>query len=329
MPYFLPERFRFKHRYSFFLHDVLAMIVKTGEENGVFSHSFRLHDEEEAREFINSSDASIIDFLISKGYNKEVDEMIRKQIFDAVLCDFLHFLYTALDTSEKGKLSVSFTLLRKPFKDNLLILEWILGDPNSFFKKFKSLGSNLSIAIDRISSEKKNAIINSAIKKMKFSNLPADFLYEIRYDKSKPYSLESIWNKANHLVTTYKDYATEDMNLNFVFSQQDDKECQWEQFYFVLPSLLIHTLFVCDAIYCTFSDSNSLIDTILLSKIVSGYALASKQYKDKNSNQSETIMLVCKKCNEIIDITPSIEKLLFQKEFYKCSKGHKTQFFEI
>jgi len=329
MPYYLPDRFRFKHNFVFFLHDVLATIVKTGEEKGVFFHSFKLKDKKEADEFNNSSGSKIIDLLISKGYDEEVDEIIKRQIFDAVLCDFLHYLYTALDTSEKGKLSVSFALLRKPFKDNLFILEWILADPKDFFKKFRSVNSHSEIAIDRIRPEKKLSIISAARSKMKFSNLPADFLYDLRYDKNKAYGLESIWNKANHLITSYKDYATEDMNLNFVFSHETDKENQWEEFYFVLPSLLIHSLFVCDAIYCTFSDNNSIIDNTLLCKIVSGYALTSKQHKEKNDGVSKELKLVCNKCNEIIDVTLPMESLIYSKELYKCSKGHKTHIFEI
>ena len=78
---------------------------------------------------------------------------------------------------------------------------------------------------------------------------PGDYLYEIRYDKTKLYGLESMWNKANHLITSCKNYSTEDMNLNFVFSQENDKINQWESFYTLLPGLLMHTIFVSDAIY--------------------------------------------------------------------------------
>lgn len=330
MTYYLPDKFTFKHHFTFFLHDILAKIVKTGEEKGVFYHSVNLKDIDEAEKLKKIPDADILDYLNQYGYEADADEIIKKQIFDAILSDFLHYVYTALDTSEKAKLSVSFALLRKPFKDNLFILEWLLADPHDFLRKFKSNNSNTEIAIDKISPERKKSIISTSISKIKYPFLPGDYLYEIRYDKTKLYGLESMWNKANHLITSCKNYSTEDMNLNFVFSQENDKINQWESFYTLLPGLLMHTIFVSDAIYRTFSDDTSIVNIDLIVRILYGFELANNQFIDpKKRTPLETLPIFCKKCKTEIYLNETIDDMMYEKSYCKCIKGHKNYLFEI
>lgn len=328
MPYFLPDKYQFKHRFVFFLYNILTKIVKTGEEKGVFFYAFNLRNADDLIKLEKISKSEILDFLQENGYEAEADELIKRQVFDAVLSDFLQFIYTALETSEKAQLSVSFALLRKPFKDNLLILEWLLADSVDFMQIFKSENSKEGIAIDRISKEKKISIISNANSKVRIPFLPTDFIYELRYDKTKVYSLETSWNKANHLITNYKSYATEDMNLNFVFSQETDKIKQWDSFYHILPSLLIQTILVCDAIYKTFSNGISVVDEDLFMRVVYAYTLSAKQFKKSENNIPQT-PLFCIKCKSEVFIDETNEKTIFEKGYFKCKKRHKNYLFEL
>lgn len=329
MPYRLPNKYSFEHSFVFFLYNILAKIVKTGEQKGIFYHSFNLKSVDDANKIKGMSNSDIFDFLQKNGYESEIDELVKRQIFDAVLSDFLQFLYTALETSEKAQLSVSFALLRKPFKDNLLILEWLLADSNDFFVKFKSENSRNEIAIDKISREKKLSIISKANSKIRALFLSADFIYELRYDKTKSYSLESLWNRANHLITNYNNYATEDMNLNFVFSQESDKIKQWDSFYHILPSLLIQTILVSDAIYKSFTNDNSIIDNELFYRIVYAYILSTKQFKEPDENLPKITPVICKKCNTELEIDEKNEKLIYQKGYFRCKKRHKNYLFKL
>ena len=329
MPYCLPKKYDFKHRAVFFLYNILTKIVKTGGQTGVFFHSFNLRNTEDVEKIKGMTNTEIFDFLETNGYEEENNQLIKKQIFDAVLSDFLQFLFTALETSEKGQLSVSFALLRKPFKDNLLILEWLLADSDDFFEKFKSPDSRNSIAIDKVSKDKKLLIITQANSKIRAPFLPADFIYEIRYDKTKRYSLESMWNKANHLITNYENYKTEDMNLNFVFSQESDKMKQWDSFYHILPSLFIQTILISDAIYKSFNNDNSLIDDELFYRIVITYILTTKQFKIQDDNLPNLTPVICRKCKVITEIDEKNEKLIYQKGYFKCKKRHKNYLFKI
>ena len=85
--------------------------------------------------------------------------------------------------------------------------------------------------------------IECSVKQINYrETFNADFIYNIRYSKKTEYSLERLWNMANHLVTTSKDYKTESLNLNFVFSGAVSKESQWNYLYSVLPYLLFYTV---------------------------------------------------------------------------------------
>lgn len=329
MPYYLPDKYTFRHNYVFFLYNILVKIVKSGEANGIFQYVFELKDAKHIEKIEQLTQEDILDFLLNNGYENEANELIKRQIFDAVLSDFLQFVHNALLTSEKAQLSVAFALLRKPFKDNLLILEWLLGNPDDFFQNFKSIDSHKTVAIDKIDKEKKIEIIADAIDKTEKPFLPADFIYELRYDKTKHYGFEQIWNKANHIITSNRNYATEDLNLNFVFTQESGKISQWEAFYYTLPSLLLHTIFVCDSQYKIFSNGESVIDTELSIRLMSSYVLAENQNRELNDKVLELTRLICKKCYSEIILDEKKLNRIYKKGIYKCSKRHKNVLFKI
>jgi hypothetical protein len=329
MPYFLPDKYQFKHNYVYFLYNVLVRIVTSGENTGVFQYAFELKDGDDLKSIEKLASEDLIDFLQVSGYETEANELLKRQIFDAILSDFLQFIHNALITSEKAQLSVTFALLRKPLKDNLLILEWILADSSDFFKEFKSNDSQKYIAIDKLSKEKKIQIISGAIDKTGKPFLPPDFIYELRYDKTKHYGFESIWNKANHIITSNKNYATEDMNLNFVFSHESEKISQWDFLYKTLPSLLLYSIFVCDTIYKSFSNNESIITTELSIRLMSAYTLSENQFRESDKVSLELMPLICRKCNSAVEIDKKKLKQIYEKGIFRCSKRHKNILFKI
>lgn len=249
----LPERFEEIHNFSMYLHDSLAQIVAVGERKGIFDCVTSFDSEEKAKKMAELSGKELWDWLEDEDETL-VRELSYKQIFVAVLSDFCHFVYEALKASKKGKLPVTYTLLRKPFKDNLLIMEWLLADPEDLMDRFFS-GEAEKTAIDLVSSERKQEIIEEAMNKTEFSgNFDSEFLYKVRYDKKADFGLEKIWNKAIHLVTTYEHMKTEEKNLNFVFSDFQSKVSQWEYLYWIVPSLLYHAVEVAEALLKTITE---------------------------------------------------------------------------
>ena len=75
-----------------------------------------------------------------------------------------------------------------------------------------------------------------------------EFLHELRYKKNSPISLEPLWQKANHLVTTFKYMETENCDFNFVFSNSDANYSQWSGYYQFVPILLFHAVEVIEAL---------------------------------------------------------------------------------
>lgn len=330
MLYMLPEKYFFKHQYSVFLHDILVNFIKVGEYNGHFQDKIKFVDAEHLKVLESIKQEDTYDTLVNLGYSKEMDSLLIKQVFAGVLTEFIQYISTALDVSAKGQLSVTYNLLRKPFKDSLLILEWILSDPNGFLKKFKSEKSYREISIENITPDEKLKIIKSAIDRTGMQFLSADFLYELRYDKSKAYGFESIWQKANHLITCDPHYQTEAVNLNFVFSSTDAKLSQWDYLYYFLPSLLVHTVNICWAKYKVFQPQSNLIDTSMFCRMGVGYILCSKSSVQKLDNKIvKDAPLLCEICGQEIVITDKIERTIITKGYFDCSKRHRNNFFKI
>lgn len=125
---FIPEEYKFAHEYCFFLHDLLANIVVVGEQEKIFHHRFKLKDPEHVKQLEGKSGEELAEWMETNGYAAEFYETNRRQIIVALLSDFCHFIYEALECSRKGKLTVSFALLRKPLKENLFYFEWLLAD---------------------------------------------------------------------------------------------------------------------------------------------------------------------------------------------------------
>ena len=331
MKFMIPECFRFSHQFVFFLHDSLVKIIKEGEPKGNFHISFDIKDTDIAEKIEGHSGEDLLNILKENGYEDECDLLFLKQIYVAVLSDFLQFVYTALKASESGKLSVTYALLRKPLKDNLFILEWMLADTEDFLKKYKSDKSYKDLAIDKISPEKKMSIIEKANSKIYLPIIPSDFIYELRYDKSKEYSFEPAWQKANHLITSCIHYKTEEMNLNFVFSDNYSKDSQWESLYLLLPSLLFYAMQVCYVIYSNLNPKEK-IDINFLNRAAIGFVLTSKLTSGQSDVYDQAIKdlpILCAKCGSEFRITKKIEEQIINKWIYKCPKRHRNDFFKL
>ena len=239
MGYFLPKKYKELHNLCFYLHDILVQVVVEGENKKLFDTIYSLKKRSDIEAIKGNDD--ILEWLSNNGYEDEFKSIVIKQVLIATISDYCHYVYEALKCSEKSKLAITYTLLRKPLKDNLLLFEWIMTNRNEFMENFKK-DSNY-YAIDKIDLTKKKMFIERSVNKIKYSEtFNSDFIYNIRYSKKTDYGLEPLWNKANHIVTTSKDYKTENLNLNFIFSGADSKESQWNYLYSVLPYLLFYTV---------------------------------------------------------------------------------------
>lgn len=241
----IPDRYRFGQTVAFNYLDQLSALVQAIEENDGLSSTLEL-DPVQSEQLRGLTGASLWDWLIRNGHDAFVRDLSYRHIVTALLADASHFLFESLVAMGKGKNTVSFALLRKPFKDNLLVLEWLLAEPSTFFDVFHG-ESTRAYAPDQVSREAKLRIIEGAVAKLSMPVFAPAFLYELRYSKRHHYSLEHLWQSATHLVTNATELATDPGNFNFVFSATTDREEQWHAYYLVVPPLILYTLAVAEA----------------------------------------------------------------------------------
>jgi hypothetical protein len=240
----LPKKFEYCHDFAFFLHDILAHMVVQGEKEKLFNVKFEFSSKKDAKKFeqLNMSGESLWNWLDHNNYSWVTEQLAAKQCLVALLSDFCQYIYESLICSKKGKLSVAYSLLRKPLKDNLFYLEWLFADPTEFRHSFNLLNPD-DFSLSSISKEKKLHIITNAISSSKHKEwLSPEFIYDLRYNKNVPYGFESLWNRATHLITNFRSYKTEPGNFNFIFSDNDSKLSQWEHYYSLVPLLLFYAV---------------------------------------------------------------------------------------
>ena len=129
---FIPPSLIDAHTLCFINHDILVQLLASGEKHGEFWHHLRLNDEQDRLELEAADD--IFDWLEATGRTKERTEVLRTVVFPALLSDFLHFTYEALETARKAKLTVTYSLLRKPLQEVLYIFETMLTDLEPLWK---------------------------------------------------------------------------------------------------------------------------------------------------------------------------------------------------
>ena len=323
----LPKEFHFSHDYAFFLHDILSDIVVSGEKSRIFDTKFEFKSKEHGKQFKLVKKWDLFDWLEENGYKDVIYETIYKQVYVAILSDFCQFIYEALKNSEKGKLVVAYTLIRKPLRENLLILEWLLSDPQSFIDKFYHEDPE-TYAPQKISKDRKIEIIQAAVNKTKFSEMfKSSFIYELRYEKTKPFSFEMLWHHGTHLVTTFNNIQTTRQNFNFIFSNNEDRYEQWKHFYSLLPFLLYYTVIVRKALVSTFAKRcKSIIDLIDMQRDFgfilyagnSSYVSNNKNFLRIVNDIKNTLTLKCPKCSKDISFGVGNLKSFYQKLKIRC-----------
>lgn len=232
----LPSDYWAGHELCFIAHDIMVQLLVSGQRARAFQTEFELHSEAERATF----EADIFEWLDKYGGIQERAAVLITGVFPAVLGDALHCFYEALETSRKGKLTVSYMLLRKPLQESLFVLETVVADRSGFANK-------LTYAPLKLSSQGAGGqtVHTRNIQKVlevigQTDRFDASFLAQLRYDKNAADGFDGVCNKAIHLFTGHKAIQTEPLNINFIFTDLDDMTSQWSYLYSRLPYLLVY-----------------------------------------------------------------------------------------
>ncbi len=208
----IPEKHRAEHEFCFHIHDLMAGLLVEMDATKAGHVSFTLKDDAEAKMLAESE--HVFDFLAKSGRGDIERRAAINHISMALFSDMLHFIYEALIALEKRKFTIALTLMRKPFKEGLLLAAWMCADEEEFFENLKTNPRD-SFDHGAIKSDEKVKIFHRAIEKCKgadFANAAA--IHSLIYDRKNTAGLASLFDKATHLVTRNNHIATEDYNIN-------------------------------------------------------------------------------------------------------------------
>ena len=234
----LPEKYWASHEFCFYLHDRLVSLMLEYEQNGVqdiVSESFQNAIASHEKEF---EDIDIIDFMKQNELLEPYRHHILSHVILGLTSDMLHFLYESLRCFEKRKFSVAFSLLRKPFKEHLLLLSWILADEEDFISRFEF---NNHINFSGISKELRLEIISKAISKLHLKeSFDAELIWDMIFSKKHPNGFEPTWQRATHLTTSQGELLkTEEYSFNFIFESAFD-DYYYEFLHNKLPHIMLY-----------------------------------------------------------------------------------------
>jgi hypothetical protein len=232
----------------------MAQLLISGRKSEIFNIRIAFRNEEDRQNF-----EAMDDVFVWLQNSRRVDEranLLVTTVFPAVLGDMLHCVYESLETSRKGKLGISFMLLRKPLQEGLFLLESVIADRHDFADKLASDPAKLwsqgagGVGVHTKRIQKVLDILGEA------DRFDSGYLAQLRYSKEARDGFDGICNKAMHLFTTHKAILTEPLNINFIFSQTDSILSQWSYIYSRLPYLLAYTHRIVEHVCATISPTD-------------------------------------------------------------------------
>lgn len=317
----IPDHYDLAHGVAFKFHDELAKLVVDLESSRSLWVDFDASDDQR-RQLEGLEGEELWAWLESVGRHDVLAEMAYRQVSAAVISDAAHFIYESLSSCAKGKTAVAFSLLRKPFKENLLLLEWLCGNPEDFIVNFNGESSEDYI-LNRLPIEKRQKIVADAIASLDPDWVDFNLVWDVRFDKGNPNSLETLWTKATHLVTSVKASSTEPGNLNFVFSNESSISDQWAYYYKVIPLFLLYFLEIAEAVVGRFVEwKESTRKTQLLIRHLAFMRYAEfyqgQEVMSDMRKEFEQLKFFCKSCEIEVECDGSDLDLFWSKSEVRC-----------
>lgn len=284
---------------------MIASTFNSAVDAKIFDHKIDFDSRKEMRNFVRKSTEWSTDeyqkYFITQKKHDDLYFIAIKNVIRAVILDYHQFISEALENIKKGQLTVAYTLLRKPLKENLFILEWIAADSFEFFKRYNFDDSkSYSPLILQCDKEFLRNIIKAAIDNIEINSFyDPEFIFQLRYDKSKIFSFDQLWNLSTHLVTDRIPIKTETFNLNFVFSNENDRELQLAHIYSLLPYLMFYSVDVIETALKRISQLGK--DSLSTRRYLGFLAWIQEYYVEGNLERAKEMKSLLKELTASID----------------------------
>ena len=310
------EELDLENDYNFLMlcNDFIVDILKCADKHQWSSEKIDIK-EKDIKKF-NSLKYDIFYFR-DHGYATVINRSLYKHIVFSLVADYNTYIFDAINCALRYHFGTAFTLLRKPFKDDLLLLEMIYVKGHRFVPEFLNKPIN-NFSIDKITKDEKIKILRKCCKKI--SLFTAKRMYDLRYSKSSKESLEKIWNKTSHIITNAKDYATEDGNLNIIFATEDIVEENLVYFYKVCCSVQLYFV----TLLLNILKDEELISEECFNQNMGNlyFAFSCTLEKDLPKVIVESITLKCNHCGSITNITSEMINKNNKAKTFKFNCDH-------
>lgn len=327
----LPDKYKKRHQLMLYLYDILVDILVKADDYKLSDLSFK---------FVNETRD---DFELFEELTKRKDLIVSEQlliphIYFSLLRDLNYYLFESLSCIERGKVTVAFSLARKPLQDNLFYLSWILVHPQDFLEKIQ-YGIPKEYDVSEIKGDRKTitSLFSEATKMIHSSSdfldvsrelLKPELLYDVIYNRKAPNSLTGAFDKSIHLVTRNKHYPTENQNLNFVFADDTIWDEYWGLYYEKIPYILLYLVEVSIAIFEKYldikegiPDFNRYIRSLKsLQGLVENEDMGDLGYIFELLFSSGNINIMCDECGNKYEINMDLIKELKEDYLYTCQK---------
>lgn len=308
-----------KNDYNFLMlcNDFIVDILKCADKYQWSSEKINIK-EKDVKKF-NSSKYNLFYFR-NHGYATVINKSLYKHIIFSLVADYNNYIFDAINCALRYHFGTAYTLLRKPLKDNLFLLEMIYVKGYRFIPEFLNKPIK-NFSIDKISKEEKMKILRKCCKKINL--FTAKRMYDLRYSKKAKESLEKIWNKTSHIITNAQDYATEDGNLNIIFATPDIVEENLVYFYKVC---CIMQLYFITLILNILKDEKLISNECYNQNMVNLYfSFSCTLENDVTDEIIGSLTLKCSHCGSITNITKEmLNRNNENKSFkFKCDQCKK------
>ncbi len=326
----LDKKFHEIHNLCAIIYDQLTEIFSLEDYSKLNSTNFSIDKANHVDiEKFENKEIHALDWLKANDLNEEISQVVVKHVTMSVLADFTNFIFESLSCAMRGKMTVAFALLRKPFTDELLIFEQILYNDEDFINRFFHDGEPNSYDPSDRKIDKKEIIANALNKSKPNIIFNSELIYDLRYGKTLGKGINGFSNHALHIVTKDKNYKTTEQNLNFVFSTKEDVQDYWKNYYFFVPYLLIYSVSVIDNIiakFLTTKENEHLFNVKVMIRLI-GILLWSEWQDGSERNNSkifqvlsEKLKLTCGGCSSNIELERADFELLLHTGTLLCPK---------
>ena len=327
----LPKKFKKRHEFLLYLYDIMADILEKNYKFKLSNLSFEY--------FENDNNGNDMETILRKQKNLDILEKIyMPHIFFSILQDLCFFLRESLSCIERGKVTVAFSLARKPIQDNLFYLTWLLVDSKDFLEKML-FGKPKDYDVSLLKGNKDLVIklfseATEIIRKDKI-NFPdiifePEVFYDVVYNRKAKNSLTSVFDTSIHLVTRNPNYPTEPENLNFIFSTNKIWDDFWNLYYEKIPYILLYLLRVSLSIFEKYINIESEIIEfnryIINSKMLFAICNATdEEFYDLFDLVLSSINITCDKCGTSYQLDNNTKKDLREDYLFTCANCGCTE----